>query len=363
MTANEPGVSHSTMTIRLYQHALREGGIEPQHVAEHLRIPAEEAATAIAELRELGLLRRLSIADHRLVAMNPQTAAAERLGPREHCLREEQSRLALQRSAIEAFMPVHLETTMGKDPAEGIEIVEGPDLVDKTLTDLIEACQTEACVIQPFGLRTQRETERGLPAHLAMLGRGVRQRTLCQHSTRYSTATKQAVAAISAAGAEVRTLDVLPPQMVVFDCSQAVLTSLDDGDTAVVIRNAAAARYFASVFEVFWLTAAPFPGVGPGERDREISRDIDAAIIRLLATGAKDEVIARRLGVSLRTCRRRIAHLMDDIGADSRFQAGYLARQYAGERQRQEARAGSEAVEPALSVALRGLWEEAVRVS
>ncbi|MFF8729062.1 hypothetical protein ACF073_21570 [Streptomyces sp. NPDC015171] len=35
-------------------------------------------------------------------------------------------------------------------------------------------------------------------------------------------------------------------------------------------------------------------------------------------------MIARRLGVSLRTCRKHIADLFQELGADSRFQAGYL---------------------------------------
>ena len=39
----------------------------------------------------------------------------------------------------------------------------------------------------------------------------------------------------------------------------------------------------------------------------------------------KDEQIARALGMSVRTVRRRVADLMDELGADSRFQAGVEA--------------------------------------
>ena len=45
-------------------------------------------------------------------------------------------------------------------------------------------------------------------------------------------------------------------------------------------------------------------------------------MLDLLQMGMKDESIARQLGVSLRTVRRRIADLMDDLGASTRFQAG-----------------------------------------
>ncbi|MEU9130595.1 helix-turn-helix transcriptional regulator, partial [Kitasatospora sp. NPDC048540] len=46
-------------------------------------------------------------------------------------------------------------------------------------------------------------------------------------------------------------------------------------------------------------------------------------IMELLAAGLKDESIARRLGMSLRTTRRHIADIMEELDAASRFQAGY----------------------------------------
>ena len=47
-----------------------------------------------------------------------------------------------------------------------------------------------------------------------------------------------------------------------------------------------------------------------------------ACLLRQLAAGAEDEQIARTLGLSLRTVRRRISQLMIELGADTRFQAG-----------------------------------------
>jgi DNA-binding NarL/FixJ family response regulator len=48
-------------------------------------------------------------------------------------------------------------------------------------------------------------------------------------------------------------------------------------------------------------------------------------ILQTLATGLTDEAAARRLGISLRTYRRRVAGLMNLLEADSRFQAGVHA--------------------------------------
>ncbi|MFB6816927.1 hypothetical protein ACFCV8_20515 [Streptomyces sp. NPDC056347] len=53
--------------------------------------------------------------------------------------------------------------------------------------------------------------------------------------------------------------------------------------------------------------------------------DADRQIINELAFGRKDEVAARRLGISLRTYRRRVAEIMSRLDANSRFQAGVHA--------------------------------------
>ena len=50
-------------------------------------------------------------------------------------------------------------------------------------------------------------------------------------------------------------------------------------------------------------------------------------ILRTLSAGQKDETAARQLGLSVRTYRRRVAELMDALGASSRFQAGVRARE------------------------------------
>jgi DNA-binding NarL/FixJ family response regulator len=47
-------------------------------------------------------------------------------------------------------------------------------------------------------------------------------------------------------------------------------------------------------------------------------------LVRLLAQGHTDASIARRLQVSERTVRRRVAELLLELGASSRFQAGVL---------------------------------------
>ena len=74
-------------------------------------------------------------------------------------------------------------------------------------------------------------------------------------------------------------------------------------------------------FELVWERATVVSELDLGEP----RKDLRTHLLRQLAAGAKDEQIARSLDLSLRTVRRRVADLMNDLGADSRFQAGVEA--------------------------------------
>ncbi len=78
-----------------------------------------------------------------------------------------------------------------------------------------------------------------------------------------------------------------------------------------------------SLFEAIWDTAADLDTYLRGDIP-----DLDPdgrLILQALGSGLTDASAAKRLGVSLRTYRRRVADLMAKLDADSRFQAGLRA--------------------------------------
>jgi hypothetical protein len=94
----------------------------------------------------------------------------------------------------------------------------------------------------------------------------------------------------------------------------------DPSQGYAVIRDPLAVRLYTAFFDLAWRHAVPAPAVG-----RETGGD--PKLVELLELGLKDEAIARYLGVSLRTVRRRVAHLMAAHGVETRFQLGWaLAR-------------------------------------
>jgi DNA-binding NarL/FixJ family response regulator len=80
-----------------------------------------------------------------------------------------------------------------------------------------------------------------------------------------------------------------------------------------------------ALFDQVWFTATPL-GDETRNPDGIGLRAAERQILRMLAEGLTDEMISRRIGVSVRTVRRTIAELSERLKAGSRFQAGVLAQ-------------------------------------
>jgi DNA-binding CsgD family transcriptional regulator len=99
----------------------------------------------------------------------------------------------------------------------------------------------------------------------------------------------------------------------------AVVSDPDGTPRADAVAGAAANALVRGLVDSLWDGALPPVSA---ERIEEVAHDpVKLEILGLLESGAKDEVIARALGVSLRTCRRHIAELLSATDAVSRFQA------------------------------------------
>ena len=87
---------------------------------------------------------------------------------------------------------------------------------------------------------------------------------------------------------------------------------------AVVVSDSALTSALQVLFDQLWNQAVPLR-LSASDGD-----DPATTLVNLLATGMKDEAIARQLGISGRTLRRRIARARA-APASSRFQAGLQA--------------------------------------
>ncbi|ARI53672.1 helix-turn-helix transcriptional regulator [Streptomyces griseobrunneus] len=82
--------------------------------------------------------------------------------------------------------------------------------------------------------------------------------------------------------------------------------------------------YLIQVYEVLWAQAVPLAENHQATPPDARVTAVQGAIARLLAEGHVDDVVARKMGISVRTCRSHIAKLMQTLGATSRTHLGAL---------------------------------------
>ncbi|MBY8883673.1 hypothetical protein K7472_02280 [Streptomyces sp. PTM05] len=114
-------------------------------------------------------------------------------------------------------------------------------------------------------------------------------------------------------------------EIAIIDDSMALLPSpgADGSGEIAVVQEPFVVRQLSQFFKAAWVQAGGRAG-GPAADDGAGS-DIKRRILLMLAEGAKDETVARQLGISLRHCRRHVAEILDQLGSTSRFQAGVRA--------------------------------------
>lgn len=133
----------------------------------------------------------------------------------------------------------------------------------------------------------------------------------------------EALATRARMGERVRIMSEVPTRMFILGDAHAVLPEpigFTD-EPRVHVRQRSVVAALTLWFELLWSRAAPVPELEAGG-GRPEERQF---LLEQLMAGATDEIIARKLGISLRTVRRRVAELMSDLGVDTRFQAGVEA--------------------------------------
>jgi DNA-binding CsgD family transcriptional regulator len=294
---------------RLYANALRAG-----------RIAREDVESAPC-LMEFALLHPDPDDANWLRPVAPSIALAQRLNPIEREITERR-RLSIELSdAFEPFMDLSTQTTA---TTHSISVLEGGDRINAALDLATAQCQTEVLTVQPSNRFSDRSIIQGLERDRPLIERGVRIRTLYQHTARYSPEKLAYVDQFSNGKVEYRTIDELVERLIVCDETVAFIPTRDDQQVALELRHPGLVRYLIKVFEFMWGRAVPLSAGAPYETDPAGITDIQHSIAKLLVEGHVDEAIARRLGMNVRTCRSHIAKLATALGSGSRAQLGYL---------------------------------------
>jgi DNA-binding CsgD family transcriptional regulator len=303
---------------RLYRSVLRSAGRPLGEHGELLSWPLGRARAALAPLVAVQLVAEA--ADGGLVADHPRTTLS-RLIDRETA-RLDQRRRDLEdvRSAVSDFAADHGAGSAGLSRPVAVDPIP-PELVVTTVEEML---RSTSGVIRSFHLDVALgpATDSGITrTALQQMSAGRELRSIyplavLDHPTQLTWVRDWA-----AAGERQRVVQRVPHEFAVFG-DEVVLCSAVWGSTeggAVLMRLPLLVRAFTAVFDDAWRSGLPVP-------DASVEQDADTRLLALLAGGFKDEAIARYLGLSLRTVRRRVARLADDLGVHTRFQLGVVAQ-------------------------------------
>ncbi|MFD4227463.1 LuxR C-terminal-related transcriptional regulator [Streptomyces sp. NPDC058545] len=221
-------------------------------------------------------------------------------------------------------MAARLLSTGHATRATGIETVRGRAAIAERVTQLLLSATEDVALLDrpPYAA----SEPGGTPAALDVtdpVRRGARVRVVVDREGLNFHGRTRGLVDLSARGVQIRLGTKLPTKLITVDRRVTLLPPTDAADptaAALVISDALLSHALVPLFDAVWERAAPIGAVG----DDEITEE-EREILALLASGLKDEAIARRLDVHVHTVRRRITRLMTALNAETRFQAGVQA--------------------------------------
>lgn len=319
----ETGAPHppdlSSIAFRLYCYAAARPHVRPHELADALDLTSADIDRGISELIGLRLLSPVAGRDGELTSVSPELAGDILAVPLERQANEQRRRIAAIRTQMRALSPAY-ETQAARRKLPSLEIIADRRAVLDLTAKYAGLCTSQAMISRPRYETADEMVAETIACDESMLTRGVGMRILYQHGARYHPPTVECSRHLAALGAEIRAIGDRIPDMTVFDQSVGIMEAVAGRYAAVLVRESVVLNFMIASFDISWVSSDPFFTPAP----EGLSDDLSRRIVSLLAEGNSDKIIARRLGISERTCQRYVRKVMDGIGAKSRFQAGYL---------------------------------------
>jgi DNA-binding CsgD family transcriptional regulator len=304
---------------RLYQRLLPLSGSGVEAVAAGLRMTPDGLSLQIEGLVGRGIVR---IERDRVHVLSLSAVVSA------HVIREAEAAVRTRERLddIAAAIPflAAAGTRPGPGEVENVELLDGEVSTGgnplQLLTKMVEESRGDLLWLRPDAWDLPREAAVA-EVVAAAIATGRRSRAI--YPVRALQEAREVLLARARAGEQIRVIADLPTRMFVLGSTHAVVPEpLGMADEPrILVRQRALVEALTMLFELMWDRAAPVADMDFGDARPDLRR----FLLQELAAGAKDEQIARTLGISLRTVRRRVADLLIELGVDSRFQAGVEA--------------------------------------
>jgi DNA-binding CsgD family transcriptional regulator len=318
------------MLATAYNLLIDQPGLDLASFADRLAHDEATVRAIFDRLCDLSLLHRIQSHGQQLVPVSP-IAAMQRLIARERTVLQDRQRFLEQSAGTFAHIAARCQESPALAPSPPAVEPLAEEVCDasvgwRRVRDLTLSASESVRSIYPTDDSPPAVRAATLALQLPLLSRGVRVQVMFMDSVAFDPKSMAFAEEIEAAGAEVRLAPQLPLPMIIIDGRTVLLRpgphSDNDGPATIVSSQEAIVFALRAMFDALWRQGHPMPspcGDGSGCSPTEI------AVVRMLASGAKDDAVARQLGTSVRTIRRIVGYLMERSGADSRFAFGVYA--------------------------------------
>lgn len=282
----------------------------------------DRTAEALAILTDLDLVRVDGAGA--VVAVPPERAIELLLAREEALLDERRLRVESVRAAIPQLVDAYVEPRR-TFVSDEVELLSDSALVRSRLFQLTSEAGRSAWALHPGPGLDEAAVEAALPLDAELTARGIDSRMIVEAASLGPQPWNDYLAELERLGHQVRVAASLHQRAIVIDGRHAVVPSSDAASPgAYLLHGPSLVGPLVALFEEIWSHAERLDA---SVRGAELADDTlrHRQVAALLARGLKDDAVARRLGVSVRTVRRLIASTMDELGAASRFEAGVLA--------------------------------------
>lgn len=326
MTASLSFLSHprgplSSIESRAYEFAVLGNRIDADCPPPEVGISRSDWAHACESLLRRRLLSRAD--DGGLTAVHPEIALSILNAPLNDEIRQREEAMATNGRVIQSISRRLAQLAEDGRQRDGVRVVRGEQALRDEIDAAILRCTTEIHSLRPGGLRSQDHFSASATSASSIFERGLRCQFLYHHTARSNLGLVARAKAVAEHGGGIRTTAASFERLVIFDRRLAFIpvdapAAADRG--AAVISDELVVEYLYRTFVHLWANAVPLEL--PEDQMDEVSLDTRMAILRLMSAGLKDEAIANRLGMALRTCRRHISSILKGLNVSSRFQAG-----------------------------------------
>ena len=330
MATRIPGVEHRPFDIlgisepeeHVYRWLLSHPGATLQEVSRALSLPARSAQHILDTIEARGMATHSPERPRKYLPAPPDMAVEALILHHEG---------ELQRARAEAQdLQNRLESARSRNPSPVlVELITSREAEWQAFDQMQRAARSEVLFFERGPIRlTRLEVEDDYTTQYKMNEKGVSYRCIVDADFLALPGALARVQRSVRNGQDYRVVPELPSKLVLVDRRIALvpLNPKDPGGHVLLVRASALLDTLYALFEMLWRSAAPvylteIVGSSPAAESRDSIDDL----VPLLAMGINDKTIASELDLSMRTLNRRVSELMAELGARSRFQAGWLA--------------------------------------